>query len=45
VRANAIKMLRLFLKNNIQGLTKIQASREDCDSVRLVVDDFLRWTS
>lgn len=45
VRANTIKMLRLFLKNNMQALTKIQASREDCDGVRLVVDDFLRWTS
>ena len=44
VRANAIKMLRLFLKNNIQALTKIKATQEDCDSVRLVVDDFLRWT-
>jgi len=45
VKANAIKMLRLFLKNNIQALTKIKATREDCDSVRLVVDDFLRWTA
>lgn len=45
VRANAIKMLRLFLKNNMQALTKIKAIREDCDSVRLVVDDFLRWTN
>jgi DNA repair protein RecO (recombination protein O) len=45
VRANAIKMLRLFLKNNMQALMKIKATREDCDSVRLVVDDFLRWTS
>lgn len=44
VRANVIKLLRLFLKNNIQTLTKIRATREDCDSVRLVVDDFLRWT-
>lgn len=44
VRANAIKLLRLFLKNNMQALIKIKATREDCDSVRLVVDDFLRWT-
>lgn len=45
VRANAIKMIRLFLKNNMQALTKIKALPQDCDSVRLVVDDFLRWTS
>ncbi|KKQ53475.1 MAG: repair protein RecO protein [Parcubacteria group bacterium GW2011_GWD2_38_11] len=44
VRTNTIKMLRLFLKNKIQSLTKIKATREDCDSVCLVVDDFLRWT-
>ena len=44
VRANAIKMMRLFLKNNMLNLGKIQATREDCDSVRLVVDDFMRWT-
>jgi DNA repair protein RecO (recombination protein O) len=44
VRANAIKMLRLFFKNKLQALTKIKATQEDCDSVRLVVDDFLRWT-
>ncbi|MDD5396833.1 MAG: DNA repair protein RecO [Candidatus Moranbacteria bacterium] len=44
IRANAVKMMRLFLKNNMTTLAKIQASREDCDSARLVVDDFLRWT-
>lgn len=44
VKANAIKLLRLFLRNNIQALMKIKASQEDCDSVRLVVDDFLHWT-
>lgn len=45
VRTNDIKMLRLFLKNSIQALVKIQATREDCDSVRRVVDDFVRWTA
>lgn len=44
VRANAIKLIRLFLKNKISSFAKIQATCEDCDSVRLVVDDFLRWT-
>lgn len=45
VRANAIKMIRLFLKNNISALIKIQATTEDCDSLHLVVDDFLKWNT
>ncbi len=44
VDANAIKLLRLFLGNNIGALTRVKASQHDCDVVRLVVDDFLRWT-
>lgn len=45
VRANAIKMMRLFLKNNIISFIKIQATQEDCDSLHLVVDDFLKWNT
>ncbi|EKD46911.1 MAG: hypothetical protein ACD_67C00020G0001 [uncultured bacterium] len=45
VRANAIKMIRIFLKNNIGALVKIQATRDDCDSLHLVVDDFLKWNT
>ena len=45
VRANAIKLLRLFLKHRISNLSKIQASLEDCDSARLAIDDFLKWNS
>ncbi len=44
VSANAVKMLRLFLRSKMGSLSKIQATREDCDSVRLAVDEFLRWT-
>ncbi|KKP97802.1 MAG: repair protein RecO protein [Candidatus Moranbacteria bacterium GW2011_GWE1_36_7] len=44
ISSNAIKMIRLFLANNMATLGKIKASRQDYDSVRLVVDDFLRWT-
>ncbi len=43
IRVNAVKMLRLFLKNNIQTFSKIHASDEDFDSMRMAVDDFLRW--
>ena len=43
IRANAIKILRLFLQNKISALAKIQAAKEDCDSTRLAVDEFLRW--
>jgi DNA repair protein RecO (recombination protein O) len=43
VKANTIKMLRLFLRNNMRDLYKINADREDCDSVRFVVEDFMQW--
>lgn len=43
VRVNAIKMMRLFLKNNIVSFAKLQVAREDCDNLKLVVDDFLKW--
>jgi hypothetical protein len=33
------------LKNNISALPKIQAEIQDCDSVRLVVDDFIGWNT
>ena len=45
IKVNAIKMMRLFLQNNVKTFTKIQATREDCDSVSLAVDDFLRWNT
>lgn len=43
IRVNAIKMIRLFLQNKISALAKIQATKEDCDSTRLAIDEFLRW--
>lgn len=45
IRSNAIKMMRIFLKNNIQTFAKIKATREDCDSLRIAMDDFLRWNT
>lgn len=45
IRANAIKMMRIFLQNKMSTLSKIQTSKEDCDSVRLAVDEFLRWNT
>jgi DNA repair protein RecO (recombination protein O) len=45
IRPNAIKLMRLFLQNKMNALIKIQATREDCDSARLAVDEFLRWNS
>jgi DNA repair protein RecO (recombination protein O) len=44
IRANAVKIIRLFLQNNIGALSKIRAAKEDYDSARLTVDDFLKWT-
>lgn len=45
VKANTVKMIRLFLKNDMSHLSKIQATIEDCDNLHLVVDDFLKWNS
>lgn len=45
IRANVVKMIRLFLKNNITSLSKIKASKEDCDNLHQVVDDFIRWNT
>ena len=45
VHVNAIKMIRLFLHNRMSALSKIQASKEDCDRVNLLVEEFLRWNS
>lgn len=43
IRVNAVKMIRLFLRNKMTTLAKIQASREDCDSVNLAINEFLKW--
>lgn len=43
ISVNGVKMLRLFLKNDLQTFSKIQATESDCDSMRMAVDDFLRW--
>ena len=45
IKVNAIKMMRLFLGNNIKTFAKIQVVREDCDSVRMALDEFLRWNT
>lgn len=45
VRPNAIKMMRIFLANEISTFAKIKATREDCDGVRIALDDFLRWNT
>lgn len=45
IRPNAIKMMRIFLANDISKFAKIKATREDCDSVRIALDDFLRWNT
>ena len=45
IHVNAIKMIRLFLHNKMSTLSKIQASKEDCDNVNLIAEEFLRWNS
>lgn len=43
IRTNAVKMLRLFLKNGMKNLAKIRVEKEDCDSTCLVIEDFIKW--
>jgi DNA repair protein RecO (recombination protein O) len=45
IRANAVKMMRLFLNNDIASFTKLKAEKKDCDSVQLALEDFLRWNT
>lgn len=45
IKINSIKMIRLFLHNNMNALAKINAPDEDVDNVQMVVEDFLRWNS
>lgn len=45
IRPNAVKMMRIFLANDISAFAKIKATREDCDSARIAIDDFLRWNT
>lgn len=45
IRPNAIKMMRIFLANDISTFSKIKATREDCDGVRIALDDFVRWNT
>ena len=45
VRPNAIKLMRLFLSNSLASLVKIKVSREDCDSARTAIEDFVRWNT
>lgn len=45
IRANAIKMIRLFLRNKMGVLFKIKTTKDDCDNASLVIDEFLRWNT
>lgn len=44
IHPNVVKMMRLFLKNKMIVLGKIKVTKEDCDRLSLLVEDFLRWT-
>jgi DNA repair protein RecO (recombination protein O) len=41
---NVVKMMRLFLKNKMVALGKIKVTKDDCDRLSLLVNDFLNWT-
>jgi DNA repair protein RecO (recombination protein O) len=45
IKPNSIKLIRLFLKNNLASLFKIKANKEDCDNARIAIEDFVRWNA
>jgi DNA repair protein RecO (recombination protein O) len=45
VKPNAIKLIRLFLSSGLSSLVKIKVSREDCNSARVAIEDFVRWNT
>jgi DNA repair protein RecO (recombination protein O) len=43
ISTNAIKIIRIFLQNNLKSLIKLQVKTKDSNEVRAVLRDFLRW--
>lgn len=41
--SGAIKIIRLYLKNNIENFTKIKAPSEDIKNSRAIAEEMLRW--
>lgn len=43
ISANAVKIMRLFLKSRMDSLVKIHAAPEDVRSAHIAIEDFLKW--
>ena len=45
VKPNAIKLIRLFLKNSLASLEKIKINKTDANSAKVAIEDFVRWNT
>lgn len=43
--AESIKLLRLFFKNNIKSLVKIEASAKHLNGVKIIINNLISWSS
>jgi len=41
--ANAIKIIRIFFKNNIKSLAKLRVEPKDINNLRIISQEFFRW--
>lgn len=44
IQGNAIKLIRIFLRNKIENLAKLRTSSEDIARLNHIVREFIRWT-
>ena len=43
VNENSIKMIRIFLKNNIRSLEKLKIGRKELDNLEIITRNLLNW--
>jgi hypothetical protein len=41
--SGAIKLIRLFLKNEIKNFTKIKAPKEDIKNITIIAGEMVKW--
>jgi len=44
VSNESIKLIRIFLKNKIENLSKLQVERRDLDNLKIILRETLHWT-
>jgi DNA repair protein RecO (recombination protein O) len=44
MNSNSIKIIRIFFQNSIKSLVKIKADKKDIDNLKIVSQEFIKWT-